>query len=271
MPGSLSDNPDINKSSLTPIATHFKAVLPRPGQDSVLYFDKVNITDFLRHWDIACEDCDISDEKKCAWIIDYCSPEVQEIIEVLEGYTGSNWEKLQTELKGLFWQYDKQRDSTISLNQLIKDTPNLDLNIFIIHYSAISEKLVESGALSSLDHTIRLINSLPDKLREQTIDLCTKENWKLSANDIGIEIPKFDKIKEFILSKAHSAQKRAVLDQERGIAKPFVSISAHSERLSESSESHPSTPNIISNSAPTSSDSSPKDSEIKDSMEDVIQ
>ena len=209
MSGSLSDNPDINKSSVTPIATHFKAVLPRPGQDGALYFDKMNIIDFLRRWDIACEDCDISDKKKCARIIDYCSPKVQEIIEVLEGYTESDWEKLQAELKGLFWQYDKQRDSTTSLNQLIKDAPNLDLNIFIVRYSAISEKLVKSGALFSLDRTVRLINSLPDKLREQTIDLCTKENWKLSANDIGIDIPNFDKIKEFILSKAHSMQKRA--------------------------------------------------------------
>src|SRR5208282_5564891 len=48
MPRSLSDNPDINKSSLISIAIHYKAVLPRSGQDDVLYFDKTNITDFLR-------------------------------------------------------------------------------------------------------------------------------------------------------------------------------------------------------------------------------
>ena len=126
--------------------------------------------------------------------------------------------KLQTELKELFWQYDKQRDSTISLNQLIKDAPTLDLNIFIVRYSAISEKLVKAGALSSLDRVVRLINSLPAKLREQSIEFCTKEDWKLSSNDTGTNKPDFEKLKRFIVTKAQSAQKRAVLDQERDIA-----------------------------------------------------
>ena len=207
----------------------------RPGQHGALYFDKTNITDFLRRWNIECEDYDLNDRQKCARIIDYCSAETQEIIEVLEGYTESNWEKLQAELKELFWQYDKQRDSTASLNQLIKDAPTLDLNIFIVRYSSISEKLVKTGALSSLDRVVRLINSLPEKLREQSIEFCTRENWKLSSNDTGTNKPDFEKLKQFILTKAQSAQKRAVLDQERDIA--------------ETSDIHPPVMNTVSNFA----------------------
>ena len=70
-------------------------------------FDKINITDFLHRWNIDCEDCNLSDKQKNARVIDYCSSEVQEIIQVLEDYTELNWENLQVELKGLFWQYDK--------------------------------------------------------------------------------------------------------------------------------------------------------------------
>ena len=115
---------------------------------------------------------------------------------------------------------------------MIKNTSNLDLNIFIVRYAVIFEKLVKSGALFSLDRAVRLINNLPEKLREQIIDLCTKKNWKLSVNDIEINISNFDKIKQFIFFKVHFAQKWVVLDQERDIIKTFISISFLSESQS---------------------------------------
>ena len=255
MTGSSTDG---DSGRTTPLATvRPMGVMIRPGQQGALYFDKADVTDFLRRWNIECEDYGLNDNQKCARIIDYCSKETQEIIEVLEGYTTSSWDKLQTELKELFWQYDKQRDSTISLNQLIKDAPNLDLNIFVVRYSAISEKLFKAGALSSLDRIIRLINGLPKTLRDQSIDFCTKENWKLSSNDTGKNAPDFSKLKTFILTKAQSAQKRAVLDQERDIT--------------ESLDTHSLTTNTVSNLIPTGTNPSPKTPATKDSMEDIIQ
>jgi hypothetical protein len=256
MSGSSTDG-DLSPGRNTPLAaSHPVGAMIRPRQHGALYFDKTNITDFLRRWNIECEDYDPNDKQKCARIIDYCSLETQEIIEVLEGYTESNWGKLQTELKELFWQYDKQWDSTASLNQLIKDAQTLDLNIFIVRYSAISEKLVKTGALSSLDRVVRLINCLPEKLREQSIEFCTRENWKLSSNDTGTNNPDFEKLKRFIVTKAQSAQKRAVLDQERDIA--------------ETSDAHPPVLNTAPSFAPVVSNSSPKVSAIKDPMEDII-
>jgi hypothetical protein len=241
MSGSTTDD----SGRTTPLSpARSVGVMIRPGQQGALYFDKANITDFLRRWNIECEDYNLNDKQKCARIIDYCSAETKDIIEVLEGYADSNWEKLQNELKELFWQYDKQRDSTISLNQLIKDAPTLDLNIFIVRYSAISEKLVKAGALSSLDRVVRLINSLPAKLREQSIEFCTKEDWKLSSNDTGANKPDFEKLKRFIVTKAQSAQKRAVLDQERDIA--------------ETPDTYSSVPDTVSSIAPAIPNSSPK-------------
>lgn len=255
MTGSSTDG---DSGRTTPLATvRPMGVMIRPGQQGALYFDKADVTDFLRRWNIECEDYGLNDNQKCARIIDYCSKETQEIIEILEGYTTSNWDKLQTELKELFWQYDKQRDSIISLNQLIKDAPNLDLNIFVVRYSAISEKLFKTGALSSLDRVIRLINGLPKTLRDQSIDFCTKENWKLSSNDTDKNAPDFSKLKTFILTKAQSAQKRAVLDQERDIM--------------ESLDTHSLTTNTVSNLIPTGTNPSPKTPATKDSMEDIIQ
>ena len=106
MAGSTTDE---NSGATTPLVhTHPVGVMVRAGQQGALYFDKANITDFLRRWNIECDDYNINDKRKCARIIDYCSPQTQEVIEVLDGYIESNWDKLQTELKDLFWQYDRQ-------------------------------------------------------------------------------------------------------------------------------------------------------------------
>ena len=47
MSESVSDNSDINKSSITSIAIHLKTILIRSSQNDVLYFNKINIIGFF--------------------------------------------------------------------------------------------------------------------------------------------------------------------------------------------------------------------------------
>ena len=170
-----------------------------------MFFAKHNVTDFVRRWNIECEDYGITDAQKCARIIDYCSSDIREVVEMCDGYIEKDWPKLQTELKTLYWQYDQQKGTTTALNQLIRDAPSLDLNIFVLRYTSISAALVKAGALSALDRIGRLLDGLSPHLRDKALEYCTKEDWRLSSHDTGTKEPDFDKLKDFILTKAQTA------------------------------------------------------------------
>ena len=59
-------------------------------------------------------------------------------------------------LKDLYWQHDKPKNTTAELNKLIKDAPTLDLNIYILKYTSITETLM----LSDADSNSRLLTPL---------------------------------------------------------------------------------------------------------------
>jgi hypothetical protein len=191
------------------------AVMPRPGQPGAMYFDKTDVSEFLRRWNIECEDYGLTNRQKCTRIGDYCSKDVKEVIELLPGHSDSNWDTLQKELKNTYWQHDRQRDSTASLNQLVKDAPALDLNVYILKYSAISSTLVTKGALSPLDRVGRLLDGLPVDLRRRVLKFCAKNDWRLSAHDTGTVEPDFNELKKFVITEANTTQKETVYVNER--------------------------------------------------------
>jgi len=61
----------------------------------------------------------------------------------------------------------------------IKDAPTLDLNIYILKYTSISETLVAKGALSTLDRVNRLMDGLPEDLRKRVLKFFTKKSSPL--------------------------------------------------------------------------------------------
>src|SRR5205814_627723 len=73
-------------------------VMPRPGQPGALHFDNTNVSEFLRRWNIECEDFGLTDAQKCARIPDYCTSETKDVVELLDGYKMNDWTKLQSEL-----------------------------------------------------------------------------------------------------------------------------------------------------------------------------
>jgi hypothetical protein len=200
----------------------YGVVMPRPGQPGALYFDNTNVTEFLGRWNIECEDFGLTDSQKCARIPDYCTPETKDVIELLDGYKNNDWTKLQSELKGLFWQHDKQKDTTASLNKLIHNAQNMDLNLFVLKYASISQVLVDKGALSTLDRVGHLLDGLNDHLHEKVLDYCTRQDWRLSSHDTGTKDPDFDQLKQFIIGKAQLAQKQIVYNKERAIREGLI-------------------------------------------------
>ena len=86
---------------------------------------------------------------------------------------------LQSELKSLFWQHDKQKDTTESLNKLIQEAPAMDLNVYLLKYASISNTLVRNGALSTLDHVNRFLDGLSEKLRERALEFLHQEGMEI--------------------------------------------------------------------------------------------
>jgi len=199
----------------TPPPIRAFGIMPRPGQPGAPFFDDINVTEFLRHWNIKCEDFGLSDAQKCARLPDYCTPKTKDVVELFEGYLNNDWDKLQDELKALFWQHDKQKNTPASLNQLIRDAPGMDLNVYILKYTAITDALIKGNEMSPMQRCKRFLDGLSDRLHDKAFNFCTIRDWKLSAHDTGTTDPDFGELKKFILGKAQSAKKKVVYDKER--------------------------------------------------------
>src|SRR5204863_3976466 len=117
-------------------------------------------------------------------------------------------EKLQAELKAMYWAYDVPRESMMALNKLIRDAPSMDLNVFIMRYAKISKTLVDRGALSPLDRVTRLMDGLTPRLQDKVLEFCATKDWRLSPNELSDTDPDFGELQKFILTKAQMEQKR---------------------------------------------------------------
>ena len=215
---------DSGSSGLTtPPSTIIRSagVMPRPGQPGAPFFDNTNVTEFLRRWNLECEDFGLTDRQKCARLPDYCTPKTKDVVELLDGYKNSNWARLQEELKGLFWQYDRQKDTPAALNELIHDAPNLDLNVYVLKYTSITGALVRGKDMSTTQRVRRFLDGLSDSMHDKAFEFCTKQDWKLSSHDTGSKDPDFDELKKFILAKAQSAKRKVVYNKERALEDGF--------------------------------------------------
>ncbi len=60
---------------------------------------------------------------------------------------------LQMDLKGLLWQHDSPENTPAVLHEVINEmcTGKMDLNVYVLHYSSISEVLFKQGVLLTLE------------------------------------------------------------------------------------------------------------------------
>ena len=215
---STTTDPAANTIPPTPPAMNlYRPVLLRPNQPGAPHFDGKNVTEFIEEWGFFCDNYGCSDQLKCTRLPAYCDKDIGDNVKLLAGYVSENWTTFTSGLKDLYWQHDKPKNTTAELNKLIKDAPALDLNIYILKYSSITETLVAKGALSTLDRVNRLMDGLPEDLRKRVLKFCTKKAWRLSAQDTGTEEPIFEQLREFVVEEAQTRQKETVYDKERKI------------------------------------------------------
>ena len=113
-------------------------------------FEKANVTEFLRRWNIECDTFGLSEEERCVNLPLYCVPDTQDIVEILGGYVARDWKMLQKELKALFSQYDKKKVTLSALIEIVKlgAASKTELNVFVIKFAAMSEMLKVRGLLT---------------------------------------------------------------------------------------------------------------------------
>lgn len=128
------------------------------------------------------------------------------------------WDTLKAELAKVYWQHDKPRNTMTELNELIKIAPEMDLNVYVLKYAAITDVLVSKGGMSLLDRISRLLDGLPEELQRKALGFYTKKKWRLSPHDTtGTEHPVFDELKDFVIQEAQTEQKRIVYNRERAV------------------------------------------------------
>src|SRR5579871_5625738 len=93
---------------------------------------------------------------------------IKDLVKLLPGYP-ADWSKLEKSLKETFWQHDQPKDTPEALTCLIKEAPTMDLNVYIIKFTAITDSLIVKHALSSLDRVGRLLDGLRPELRSRVL------------------------------------------------------------------------------------------------------
>src|SRR5579862_5966023 len=192
------------------------SMMPRPNQPDAIQFDSNKISDILEDWNIQCDDYGLTDAQKCTRFPLYCTPAIKDLVKLLPSYP-TDWSKLEKSLKKTFWQHDQPKDTPEALTRLIKEAPTMDLKVYIIKFTAITDSLIAKHALSNLDRVGRLLDGLRPELRSRVLKFCAKKSWRLSSHDTGTANPDFNELKQYVLMEAQAAQKQIVYDTERAV------------------------------------------------------
>ena len=147
----------------------------------------------------------------------FCTPTIKDHVKLLPGYMTPDWTLLQANFKETYCQHDKPEDTHEALIHLVKEAPTMDLNVYVIKFTVITDSLIAKHALSDLNHVGCLLDGLQPELRSHVLKFCTKKSWRLSSHDTGTQEPNFDELKEFVITEAKAAQKQTVYNSERAI------------------------------------------------------
>ena len=211
----MASNNSSQSGLTTPPTIHIVNNLPRPKHLRTLWFDGTDVTEFLRRWNIECQDAGHDGKAKCERLPFYCAPGVKEVVELLDGYLEENWTKLEKDLKGQYWQNDMQKNTLAVLNQLLHDAHTLDLSVYILKYVSITKALVDNNEISNMQRCQHFLEGLSEQLCDKAFDFCSMKDWKLSSHDTGAKDPEFEELKKFITGKALAAKKKVVYNKER--------------------------------------------------------
>ena len=203
----MASNSSGQSGLTTPSNIRIINVLPRPEHLHTLWFDGTDVTEFLRRWNIECQDVGHDGKAKCERLPFYCAPAVKEVVELLDGYLEKNWTKLENDLKEQYWQNDTQKNTPAALNQLIRDAYILDLGVYVLKYASITKALIGNNEMFDMQRCGCFLDDLSEQLRDKAFDFCSAKDWKLSSHDTEMKDLEFEELKKFIIDKALTAKK----------------------------------------------------------------
>src|SRR5579859_5824121 len=196
---------------LAPVVYHFR--MPRPGEAGALFFDKMNVSEFLKRWEEECEEVGYTDAQKCVKLPAYCAEDTRIAIRNLRGYEAKNWVMMCGEMKDLFQAHDRPLYTKEYLNELVGKGQGSDLKLFIATFQAVSNDLVKREVISKRQQVLEFVAGLGSHLRRKAFDFAAQNDWKLTEDDIGSKEPSYQELQDHILDKAKSDQKNAVFDR----------------------------------------------------------
>lgn len=207
----MSEHGDSANSHVTPVTIcPIVGIMPRPSQPGALCFDGMGVTDFLKEWNIECEEYGLTDVQKCKKLPRYCNKEIGDTIEKLKGYIDGDWELFQRELKHLFWRTDPPKDTTTVLFKLIDEARagKMNVDMYVLQYTSITNVLVKKGVMSTFDRNVRLLDGLSEDVQTKVFEYGSKQGWRMLEYDIMIEEPEFEEVKGVVLEKAKMMERQ---------------------------------------------------------------
>src|SRR5579859_75902 len=209
----MSDTTESTSLPFTPMAPVYHFRMPRPGEAGALFFDKTNVTEFLKQWEEECDEVGYTDAQKCVKLPAYCVKDTQIAIRNLKGYEEKSWAKMCGEMKDLFQAHDRPLYTKEYLNELVGKGQGSDLKLFIATFQAVSNDLVKREVISKRQQVLEFVAGLGIHLRRKAFDFAAQNNWKLTEDDTGNKEPSYQELQDHILDRAKSDQKNAVFER----------------------------------------------------------
>jgi hypothetical protein len=183
------------------------------------------ILNYLDDYNTECEIYGVRSEHRAILLPRYCTHEIKEIVKLLPP---CDWKLLPTEIKKFYWKSDHPKNSCAALNALIRESPRLPLNSYLLKFTTITDVLVASGVLTTVNRVDRLLERLDEKLRIKVIMFCTEKGWKVFDHDIS-ETPNFDEIKKFLEHEVLTIDRISVYEHEPRYCADAISAISHSD------------------------------------------
>jgi hypothetical protein len=195
-----------------PVTVHpVVGIMPRPRQPGALSFDGNKITDFLKDWDVECEEFALTEAQKCIKLPQYCDEGIKDAVMNLQGCVNGDWKLFQEELKQLFWETDPPKNTMTELVKVINNAKagRILVDLYVHQYTTITDFLVNQKAMSLLNRNVRLLEGLSDGVQLKVFERCNENKWRMIEHDVDdTVVPEFEEIKRVVLETARMFKKR---------------------------------------------------------------
>ncbi len=167
-------------------------MIPLPGTPDTLYFEEVNISEFIEYFENICDDYQVRDENKIKRVPRYCTQVISQFVKGIKKYQDEDWGKLKKELKKEY-RVDTitQQMNTRQFLEVLIDKPRgvKEAANYCRQYATISRKLKTAGKLDKYTQYQLFVRGLSDEIRKEIF-------LHHHIDPDGETVPQFEKILE---------------------------------------------------------------------------